>query len=86
MTKGGSSGGGGGKSGGGGGGAKSGGGGGGGCKSSGAASAGNKGSGGKMDSPSAFRIQLAGAKNPGGDTHQSGFDSRAQSAAAHNQN
>lgn len=43
------------------------------------------GSGKSMTPTDAARIQSKGAINPEGPTHQSGFDSRAQAAAAKNQ-
>jgi len=37
-----------------------------------------------MTAKAASNIQSSGAKNPSGATHQSGFDARAQAAAAKN--
>lgn len=41
----------------------------------------SKSSSGGMTKEASSRIQSSGAKNPGGSTHQSGFDVRAQSTA-----
>lgn len=40
----------------------------------------------RMSKEDASRIQSSGAKNPTGQTHESGFDRRAQSAADKNEN
>ncbi len=45
----------------------------------------SSGSGKSMTPADAARIQKISATNPEGQTHQSGFDSRAQAAAAKNQ-